>query len=98
MSHFGSSTNVQWSEEGATKSVYTRTQNLVNISSFRSGYFDERTKKMHENFLEKNEEMYFWQKPEGVVLHDGNFDSTKNQPTSLPHFVRENSFRIYFQF
>ena len=22
--------------------------------------------------------MYFWQKPEGVILHDGNFDSTKS--------------------
>ena len=34
-------------------------------------------KKMKENFYEKTEKMYFWQKPEGVILHDGNFDSTK---------------------
>ena len=33
---------------------------------------------MKENFFEKNEKMYFWQKPKGVILHDGNFDSTKS--------------------
>ena len=33
---------------------------------------------MKENFFEKNEKMYFWQKPQGVILHDGNFDSTKS--------------------
>ena len=43
ISRLGSSRNVQWSEEGSTKRVYTRIQNVVNISSFRSGYFDERT-------------------------------------------------------
>ena len=35
---------------------------------------------MKEYFFEKNEKMYFWQKPEGVILHDGNFDSTKSSP------------------
>ena len=32
---------------------------------------------MKEIFFEKNEKMYFWQKPEGVIPHDGNFDSKK---------------------
>ena len=58
-SRLGSSRNVQWSEKGGTKWVYTRTGNLVNIPSFRSGYSDERTKMMNEIFFDKNEEMYF---------------------------------------
>ena len=29
-------------------------------------------------FFLRNEKMYFWQKPEGVILHVGNFDSTKS--------------------
>ena len=33
---------------------------------------------MKEIFSEKNEKMDFWQKPEGVILHDGNFGSTKS--------------------
>ena len=48
----------------------------MNLFSFRSGYFNERTKKM-KVFFEKNENLYFWQKPEGVILHDGNFEGTK---------------------
>ena len=59
MSRLGSSRNVQLSEEGATKRVYTKTQNLVNISSFRSVYFDERTKKMNEISFEENEKKVF---------------------------------------
>ena len=35
-------------------------------------------KRRRKIFLEKNEKMYFWQKPEGVILHEGNFDSTKS--------------------
>ena len=61
MSRLGSSRNVQWSEEGGTKWVYTRTENLVNIPSFTSRYSDERTRKMNENFFDKNEEMYLTQ-------------------------------------
>ena len=34
--------------------------------------------------------MYFWQKPEGAILHDGNFDGSKT------HFVMETGLRIYF--
>ena len=59
MSRLGSSRNVQWSEESATKRVYSRTQNLVNISSFRSGYFDERSKKLNEFFLRKMKKCIF---------------------------------------
>ena len=95
MSRLGSSRNVQWSEEGATKRVYTMSQNLVNISSFRSGYFDERTKKLNE-FLKKTEVLYIWLKLESVIHHDGNLIVQK-EPTSLPHFVRKNDLRIYFQ-
>ena len=58
MSRLGSSRNVHWSEKGATKRVYTRTQNLVNIFSFRSRYFDERSKEIEEKFFQRNEEMY----------------------------------------
>ena len=72
MSRLASSRNVQWSEEGATKLVYPVAQ---NISSFRSGSFDETTKKM--KFFSKTENLYFWQKPEVVILHVENFDSTK---------------------
>ena len=44
MSRLGSSRNVQWSEEGATKRVNPRVQNLVIMSSARSGNFDEELK------------------------------------------------------
>ena len=76
MSRLGSSRKVQCSKKGATKRVYTRTQNLVNMSSFRSGYFDEKTKKII--FFEKNKATYFWQKNEGVILDDGNFVGPKS--------------------
>ena len=33
---------------------------------------------MKEIFLRKMKKLYFWQKPEGVILHDGNFDSRKS--------------------
>ena len=78
MSRLCTSRNNQWSAEDVTNSLCSRAYNLVNLSSLRWGYFDERTKKMKENFFEKNEKMYFWQKPESVILHDGNFDSTKS--------------------
>ena len=45
------SRNVKWSEEGVTNWVYSSAQDLVNLSSFRSEYFDERTEKMNENFF-----------------------------------------------
>ena len=77
VSRFGTSRNFQWSAEGVTSSLCSRAHNLVHLSSLRWGYFDERAKKMKENFFEKNEKIYFWQKPEGVILHNGNFDSTK---------------------
>ena len=51
MSILASSRNVQWSAEGATKSLYSRAYNLVNLSGLRSGNFDERTEKK----FEKNE-------------------------------------------
>ena len=38
----------------------------------------KKLKRWRKFFIEKNEKMYFWQKPEGVILHDGNFDSTKS--------------------
>ena len=44
MSRLGSSRNVQWPEEGATKRVNPRAQNLVNIPSSRSRNFDEELK------------------------------------------------------
>ena len=59
-----SSRNVQWSEECATKWVYLRAQAQVNISSFRSGYFDDRTKKTNEKcFLRKIEKCVFGRNP-----------------------------------
>ena len=45
MSRLASIENVPWSAEGATNCVYPRAQNLVNLSSLRSGNFDGRTKK-----------------------------------------------------
>ena len=35
---------VQWSEEGAIISLFSRSYKLVILSSLRSGNFDERTK------------------------------------------------------
>ena len=35
-------------------------------------------KRLVKKNLRKMKKMYFWQKPEGVILHDGNFDSTKS--------------------
>ena len=78
MSRLGTSRNVQWSAEGVTKSLGSRANNFVNLSGLRRGHFDERTKKMKHIFFEKNKKMYFWQKPESAILHDGNPDSTKS--------------------
>ena len=79
MSGLGSSRNVQRSDDGATNCVYSRVQDLVSRPSLRSGYFDETTKTMNEKCFERNEKkMYFWQKPEGVIIHDGKFDNTKS--------------------
>ena len=50
------------------------------------------------NFFEKMKKMYFWQKREGAILHDENFDSTKSSLYARLNFVRKNGFRIYFQF
>ena len=36
-----------------------------------------KAKKMKEIFFERNEKMYFWQKPEGVILDDQNLVGTK---------------------
>ena len=33
--------------------------------------------------------MYFWQKPEGVILHDGNFDETKSSLHTCLTLFRE---------
>ena len=33
---------------------------------------------MKEIFFETDEKRYFWLKPDGVILHDRNFDSTKS--------------------
>ena len=52
---------------------------------------------MTEFFFEKMK-MYFWQKNEGVILDDGNFDSTKTSLYNLAHSVRENDFPIDFSF
>ena len=61
MSRLASSRNVQWSAEGATNCVYPRVQEQVDLSSLRSGNFDER--KMNENiFFEKNEKRIFGKK------------------------------------
>ena len=52
MSRKASSRNIQWSEKGATKWVYSRAQDLVvNLSSLRTGYFNERTKKINEKLF-----------------------------------------------
>ena len=37
-----------------------------------------KAKKMKEIFLKRNEKMYFWQKPEGVILDDKYLGGTKN--------------------
>ena len=68
MSPLASSRNVQWSAEGATNWIYSRAQDKVNLSSFRSAYFDEKTKDECKIF-EKNG-MYFWQKNEDIILDD----------------------------
>ena len=46
------------------------------ISSSRSRNFDE-TKKLNI-FFQKN--VFFWQKSEGVILQDGNFNNIKSSP------------------
>ena len=38
-------------------------QDLLNLSSLRSGYFDERIKKMNEKFFEKKEKCIFGRNP-----------------------------------
>ena len=62
MSRLASSRNVQWSEEGATYWVYCRAQDLVNLSSLRLGYYDERSKKLNI-FLRKMKEYIFGRNP-----------------------------------
>ena len=67
MSRLASSRNVQWSAEGATNWVYSKVQDLVNVSSLRSGYFDERTKKKTEKiFLRKMKQCNFGRNPEAA--------------------------------
>ena len=55
MSRMASSSNVQWSAEGATNCVSTKAHNLVNLSSLRSRNFDERTEEMKVEGFQKNE-------------------------------------------
>ena len=62
MSRLGSSRNVQWSEGGTTKWLYPRGQNLVNISSFISGYFDE-LKRWIKKFFRKMKQRIFGRNP-----------------------------------
>ena len=59
-SRLTSSRSVQWSAEGAKNCVYSRAQNNVNLSGFKSGKFDERTKRMSEN--------YYSRKSKNVIL------------------------------
>ena len=68
MSRLASSRNVEWSEEGATNWVYSRTQDRVNLSSLRSGYFDERTKKMNEISFLRNMNCIFGKKTKASYL------------------------------
>ena len=63
MSRLTFSRNVQWSEECATKWAYPRAQDLVNLSSLRSGYFDGRTKKMNKKNLRKRKKCIFGRNP-----------------------------------
>ena len=93
MSRLASSRNVQWGVESATICVFSRAQRIKNLSvtSLRSGFFDRTKKKMKKNLK------YFWQKNEGVILHDGYFNG-KKQPTSLLYFLKGYGSRIYFQF
>ena len=63
MSRLGTSRNVQWSAEGVTNSLCSRAHNLVHLSSLRWGYLDEKTKKMKENFFEKNKKCIFGRNP-----------------------------------
>ena len=60
MSRLGTSRNVQWSADVVTNSLCSRTHNLVNLSSLRWRYFDQRTKKMKE--------IFFWEKWKNVFL------------------------------
>ena len=96
MSRLASSRNVQWSKENATNWVYSWAQDIGNLSSLRSGYIDERTKKMKEIFLRKMK-CVFVRKTEASYLMTGPLIDG-NQPISLPHSIKENGFRIYFQF
>ena len=77
MSRLGTSRNVRWSAEGVTNSLCSRAYNLVNLSSLRWEYFDERTKKMKEIFLRKMKNV-FLAETRSVILLDGNFVSTKS--------------------
>ena len=38
-------------------------------------------------FFEKKEKMYIWQKPEGVKLHDGNFDGNMTEEIQKTFFI-----------
>ena len=67
----------------------------MNLSSLRSGNFDEKKTKnewiFSRKIFEKNEKMYFRQKSEGVILQDGNIQ-IKNQDHIfffIPLFVKK---------
>ena len=68
MSPLASSRNVQWYAEGATSSLFSRALDVVNLSSFRSGYFDERTKKIDDFLSRNNERCMFGRKAEASYL------------------------------
>ena len=61
-----------WCADSATICAYSRASNYLNLSSLRSGLFDERNRK--NTFSQKK---YFWQENEDVILDDGNLDGTK---------------------
>ena len=48
--------------------VNSRTEDILNLSSLRSGIIDEELGKM------KEKKSTFWQENEGVILDDENFD------------------------
>ena len=56
------------------------------------------TSGLKQKFLRNQKKIkYFRSQNEGIILDDGNFDD-KKQPTSILFFLRENGFRIYFEF
>ena len=48
----------------------------MNLSSLRSGNFDERTEKINEFFLRKMKNVFLAEKV-GIILNDGNFVGKK---------------------